>query len=72
MTESPPSDFLQGHPWTPPLHLCSPPSYSLPISTPLQPQFSPIKLCSFPSPPLSPRETSRLLGTLPQVPGVPF
>ena len=73
--KSPSPDFLWGHPWTPPLHLCSPPSHSLPlspISAPLRPQFSPIGPCFSPSPPPSPRGTSWLLGTPPRVSGVPF
>ena len=73
--ESPPPDFLWGHPWTPPLYLHSPSFYSLlpiPISAPLRPQFSPIGLYSSPGPPPSPRGTSRLLDTPPRVPGVPF
>jgi len=73
-TESPPSDFLRGHPQTTLHHLRSP-SRSLlptPISAPSWPQFSPIGPCFSPGPPPSPRETSRLLSTPPRVPGVPF
>ena len=66
--ESSPPDFLQGYSQTPPLHLCSP-SFRLlllnPISTPSQPQFSPIGLCFSLSPPSSPRGTFQLLDTPP-------
>ena len=68
-------DFLRGHSWTPPCHPCFPPSWLLflnSISAPLQPQFSPIGPCFSPSPPPSSGGTSRLLGTPPQAPGVPF
>ena len=60
MMESPPPDFLRSHPQTSPLHLCSPSFqllFSNPISTPSQPQFSPIGLCFSPGLPPSPRET---------------
>ena len=68
-------NFPQGHPQTPPLHLCSPSSYSLlpnSISTPLQPQSSPTMPCFSLGPPLSPRKTSQLLSTPLQVLRVPF
>jgi len=70
--ESPP---LWGYPRTPPHHLHSPPSCSLllsPIFTPSQPQSSPIGLYFSPGPSPSPGGTSRLLGTPPQAPRVPF
>ena len=72
---SPPPDFLWDHPRTPPFHLCYPPFYSLlPSSTftPSWPQFSPIGLCSSLRPPSSPRGTSQLLSTPPQVSEVSF
>ena len=72
--ESPPPDFLWGHPRTPPLHLHSP-SRSLlpsPISALSWPQSSPIGPYFSPGPPPSPRVTSQLLSTPPRVLGVPF
>ena len=70
--ESPSPDFLWGHPWTPPLHLRSCSLLPSSISAPSQPQSSPIGPYSSPGPPPSPGGTSRLLGTPPRVPGVPF
>ena len=73
--ESSPPDFLQGHLQTLPHHPHFPPSQLLLLnstSTPLQPQSSPIGLCSSPGPPPSPGGTSQLLSTPPRVPGVPF
>ena len=75
MTKSLPPDSLWDHPQTPPLHLYSPPSHSLPpspISALSQPQFSLIRPCSSPSPPSSPGGTSRLFSTPPWVPRVLF
>ena len=75
MTEFPPPDFLRDHPWTPPCHSHFPSSQLLLLNSifaPSWPQFSLIGLCSSPGPLPSSRVTSRLLGTPPRVPRVPF
>ena len=55
-----------------PLHIISTFLFPNPISTPSWPQSSLIGPCFSPGSLPSPRGTSRLLGTPPQVPGVPF
>ena len=63
--ESPPSDFLWGHPWTSPFHFYSCSLLPSPISVLSQPQSSPIGPYSSPSPPPSPGGTSRPLQYFP-------
>ena len=68
--ESPPPNFPQGYSWTPPCHLCSPPSHFLlssPIFILLWSQFSPTRPCFSLGPLPSSRETFQLLSTSPQV-----
>ena len=75
MTEFPPSDFLQGHSWTPLHYLHFPPSQPFllnSISALSQPQSSPIGPYFSPGPPPSSRGTFQLLSTPPQVPRVSF